>query len=347
MSELKPGVLSWVSTVEEVAKKAAVSVKGAPVKPAKLCIPPYQRKFAWKEQDVRQLCKDLLKAGDDGNYHLGTVILHHERKNDEEVWNIVDGQQRLTNIMAILGAPIFELPIKQFLTRDYVMIRQVMAGYSADEQLKIRERLARCTLTFISVENVSEAFQLFTTQNGHGEQLKYHEIMKAELLAKLHQKCLGDPSVGDYDKLASMFDDIWTACSRMNGYVGHHLHACSQYLDRPEGGWTDTKEWEKFQKPISSEVDKTGEALEQSVIWDFANFLMHALKSYQKKYIPNSDVIVTLDERDMQVKYDALKEFIDPVLFLDLLIRLRLRFDKYVVKAENDANGDKAKKSKK
>ena len=179
LSELEPGVLSWISTVEEVAKKAAVSVKGVLVKPAKLCIPPYQRKFAWKEQDVRQLCKDLLKAGDEGNYHLGTVILHHERKNDEEVWNVVDGQQRLTNIMAILSAPIFELPIKQFLMRDYMMIRQVMADYSEDEQRKIRERLARCTLAFISVENVSEAFQLFTTQNGRGKPLTPVNLLKA------------------------------------------------------------------------------------------------------------------------------------------------------------------------
>ena len=179
LSELEPGVLSWISTVEEVAKKAAVSVKGVLVTPAKLCLPPYQRKFAWKEQDVRQLCKDLLKAGDEGNYHLGTVILHHERKNDEEVWNVVDGQQRLTNIMAILSAPIFELPIKQFLMRDYMMIRQVMADYSEDEQRKIRERLARCTLAFISVENVSEAFQLFTTQNGRGKPLTPVNLLKA------------------------------------------------------------------------------------------------------------------------------------------------------------------------
>ena len=218
-------------------------------------------------------------------------------------------------------------------------IEEVLATENAGTSFK-NYLLKNVILFRIELPESMDVNSYFEIMNNRGEQLKYHEIMKAELLAKLHQKCLGDPSVGDYDKLASMFDDIWTACSRMNGYVGHHLHACSQYLDRPEGGWTDTKEWEKYQKPISNEVDKTGEALEQSVIWDFANFLMHVLKSYQKKYLQNSEVIVTLDERDMQVKYEALHEFIDPVLFLDLLIRLRLKFDKYVVKAENDANGD-------
>ena len=179
LSDIGSGVLSWVSTVEDVAKRSAVNVKGVLVKPAKLRIPPYQRKFAWKEQNVRQLCKDLLKAGDETNYHLGTVILHHERKNDEELWNVVDGQQRLTNIMAILGAPIFDLPVKQFLTRDYLMISQVVSDYSVEEQLKIRGRLARCTLAFISVEDISEAFQLFTTQNGRGKPLTPVNLLKA------------------------------------------------------------------------------------------------------------------------------------------------------------------------
>ena len=50
--------------------------------------------------------------------------------------------------MAILGAPIFELPIKQFLMRDYMMIRQVVADYSEDEQQKIREHEEEFARTF-------------------------------------------------------------------------------------------------------------------------------------------------------------------------------------------------------
>lgn len=233
LSELDPGVLSWISTVEEVAKKAAVSVKGVLVTPAKLCIPPYQRKFAWKEQDVRQLCKDLLKAGDEGNYHLGTVILHHERKNDEEIWNVVDGQQRLTNIMAILSAPIFELPIKQFLMRDYMMIRQVLADYSEDEQKKIRERLARCTLAFISVENVSEAFQLFTTQNGRGKPLTPVNLLKA-----YHYKAMEADrrrmDADDFDQLLRRIECEWESANVAStpGDGKLLLHVFREYLFR-------------------------------------------------------------------------------------------------------------------
>jgi len=192
----------------------------------------------------------------------------------------------------------------------------------------------------IELPRSTDVNSYFEIMNNRGEQLQYHEIMKAELLAMLHAACQRDSALGNYGELAAMFDDIWTACSRMNGYVGHHLHMCSKYLSRPERGWIDCAEWKKYQAPLSNAVNKTGETLEQSVIGDFANFLMHVMKCYQKKYIPGSNVTVTLDERDMQVKYEALKEHIDPVLFLDLLMRLRLKFDKYVVKAENDANGD-------
>ena len=233
LSELDPDVLSWVSTVEEVAKKSAVGVKGVLVKPAKLRIPPYQRKFTWKERDVRQLCKDLLKEGDDGNYHLGTVILHHERKNGEEIWNVVDGQQRLTSIMAILGAPIFDLPIKQFLMCDYLMIRQVMADYSEDEQLKIRERLARCTLAFISVENVSEAFQLFTTQNGRGKPLTPVNLLKA-----YHYKAMEVDrqrmDADDFERLLNRVECEWESANVAStpGDGKLLLHVFREYLFR-------------------------------------------------------------------------------------------------------------------
>ena len=178
LCEVREGVHSWISTVEDVILRAAVTIDGCKVKPAQFRIPPYQRKFAWKERDVRQLCRDLLSVDDETHYHLGTIILHHESRAGE-VWNVVDGQQRLTNIMSILDAPIFETPIKQFLKRDYDMIKQAIGDYQPEEVETIKRRLIRCTLAFISVENVAEAFQLFTTQNGRGKPLTPVNLLKA------------------------------------------------------------------------------------------------------------------------------------------------------------------------
>jgi len=242
LSELGTGVISWVSTVEEVAKKLPIRVRGMLVKPAKLRIPPYQRKFAWKEQDVRLLCKDLLKTGDGGNYHLGTVILHHERTNGEDVWNVVDGQQRLTNIMAILHAPIFAssnegyVEVKQFLVRDYVMICHVLDEYSESDRQAIVERLARCTLAFISVEDVVEAFQLFTTQNGRGKPLTPVNLLKA-----YHYKAMeverGLMSKEEFDDLLKDVEKAWESANTATiasapGDGKLLLHVFREYLFR-------------------------------------------------------------------------------------------------------------------
>lgn len=213
LSEIGDGVHSWVSTVEDLAKKSPVKINGISIKPGTLMIPPYQRKFAWREHDVRQLCRDLLKTDDEGHYHLGTIILHHQRMDDgREIWNVVDGQQRLTNIMAILRAPIFGLPIKQFLARDYEMICQVLADYSGEDQTKIRSRLSRCTLAFISVENVTEAFQLFTTQNGRGKPLTPVNLLKA-----YHYKEMDldrqEMTEEDFDKLLKETEQSWESAN--------------------------------------------------------------------------------------------------------------------------------------
>lgn len=212
LSALEPGIFSWVSTVEEVARRSAICLKGVLVKPARLRIPPYQRKFAWKEQDVRLLCKDLLRPMAEGHYHLGTIILHHERIEGKDVWNVVDGQQRLTNIMAILKAPLFDLPIKQFLEKDYAMICRVLDEYSETERQRIDERLARCTLAFISVEDVVEAFQLFTTQNGRGKPLTPVNLLKA-----YHYKAMeadkARKSAEDFDSKLSEIEEAWEAAN--------------------------------------------------------------------------------------------------------------------------------------
>ena len=242
--------------------------------------------------------------------------------------------------------------IKNFYpeTLDERKLLNGRTGAVLDEVLELRSEkngcsfrdylLNRVILFRVELPVTTNVNAYFEIMNNRGEQLKYHEILKAKLLAKLEMKCTGSPEIGSYDELAPKFDDIWTACSRMNGYIGHHLHRCSEYDKEDAGSWTDTAKWDKYLRPLSEEDDNVAGNVEQSVIWDFSNFLMHALKCYQKTCIPNSRVIVTLDERDMEAKYGALDENIDPVLFLDLLIRLRLKFDKFVVKAVNDENGD-------
>ena len=180
------GTVSWVSEVEPFIK-GDVTIAGTQIRRAKLRIPPYQRRFAWKEHDVRLLCRDLLKTNGAGHYHLGTIILHRNEAGVEEIWDVVDGQQRLTNIMAILKAPVFDsnltengtIRIKKFSRRDYEMVKSVLEEYGESDKETIKNRLKSCTLAFVAVKDIAEAFQLFGTQNGRGKPLTPVNLLKA------------------------------------------------------------------------------------------------------------------------------------------------------------------------
>jgi hypothetical protein len=78
----------------------------------KYAIDSYQREYAWRERQVRELIDDLtgrfLDSYEDGHarheveryghYFLGSVVLSHKRGD----WYVVDGQQRLTTLTLFL-----------------------------------------------------------------------------------------------------------------------------------------------------------------------------------------------------------------------------------------------------
>ncbi|MBB4349323.1 DUF262 domain-containing protein [Aliirhizobium cellulosilyticum] len=74
-------------------------------------IPPYQRPYAWTEEEAQQLLVDLLEAMDanyDEPYFLGSIVLI--KPEGETVGQVVDGQQRLTTL-TILGAVLRDLAV--------------------------------------------------------------------------------------------------------------------------------------------------------------------------------------------------------------------------------------------
>lgn len=68
-------------------------------------VPFYQRAYAWKKAEVKELYDDFRKAIDEGRdyYFLGSVVgcQSESKSNDVE---IVDGQQRLATSLILLAA---------------------------------------------------------------------------------------------------------------------------------------------------------------------------------------------------------------------------------------------------
>src|SRR5437867_3357636 len=69
-------------------------------------IPPYQRPYAWGEDETRELLDDLIEAMDNkgvsgGVYFLGSIVLIKLPSDAQS--KVVDGQQRLTTLTILLS----------------------------------------------------------------------------------------------------------------------------------------------------------------------------------------------------------------------------------------------------
>lgn len=67
-------------------------------------IPIYQRNYAWEKDEISTLIQDVYDAyrkNKDQVYYIGTLVAYHK---GDHVFEIIDGQQRLTTIRLILSA---------------------------------------------------------------------------------------------------------------------------------------------------------------------------------------------------------------------------------------------------
>jgi uncharacterized protein with ParB-like and HNH nuclease domain len=85
-------------------------------------IPKYQRSYAWEKQNVRDLFEDIQEALDTkSNHYIGTVVL--AKSDQDEIFNIVDGQQRITTIIMFISVIIRSLKDEEdqnFYRRYYI-----------------------------------------------------------------------------------------------------------------------------------------------------------------------------------------------------------------------------------
>jgi len=68
-----------------------------------IVVPPYQRPYAWSDEQITELLRDLSDAirRKEAEYFLGTVVL---TKNNDREHAVIDGQQRLATISILICA---------------------------------------------------------------------------------------------------------------------------------------------------------------------------------------------------------------------------------------------------
>ena len=101
----------------------------------KYLIPRYQRNYAWKSEDIIQLIQDIADSAErnpERSFYLGTLVTC-KRKTDS-LFEIVDGQQRLTALSIILCA-IKHLPNASLnLSSELEWFKAVNLAFAQREQ---------------------------------------------------------------------------------------------------------------------------------------------------------------------------------------------------------------------
>ncbi len=104
-------------------------------------VPEYQRPFSWDTNNFEDLIDDVIDANKDQEYFLGTIVLHHRKK--EGHFDIVDGQQRLTSIMILLAClrDIVEDEGYKNGTQDKILQKKnVVDGIPEKIRLEVKDR---------------------------------------------------------------------------------------------------------------------------------------------------------------------------------------------------------------
>lgn len=104
-------------------------------------IPPYQRPYSWEKGNVEQLLDDVWEAfeADDAEYFIGSLITIE--RNKDALYDVVDGQQRLTTlnlIFARLRDAVSE-PAKSTLGKR-VLPRNELTGEEETPRLTLRHK---------------------------------------------------------------------------------------------------------------------------------------------------------------------------------------------------------------
>ncbi|ENV18214.1 DUF262 domain-containing protein [Acinetobacter guillouiae] len=175
-----------------------------------LIIPDYQRPYKWTEKNLNSLVNDIQEHKDKSAYRLGTIVLHRD-KNHTCLKNIdiVDGQQRTLTLMLLVWAVIqkqeLDLERKDLKTALNEISNQIdvfmnvqefnsdISHYNIYQNFNAAKRIVsvnfseqdidfllnNCQVAVFILDDVSEAFQFFDSQNARGRDLEPHDLLKA------------------------------------------------------------------------------------------------------------------------------------------------------------------------
>ncbi|MCW2256897.1 hypothetical protein M2263_002988 [Providencia alcalifaciens] len=197
----------------------------------RLAIPSYQRAYKWQQKHVNQLIDDVLAHQNKQSYRLGTVVLHRDKSKPAYSGDldIVDGQQRLLTLTLLcslldrrgeFSTPLLEQSLASKvsinnLEHNAKVIENRLVGLNDNECKSLLHFVCnKCELIEVMLDDLSEAFQFFDSQNTRGKALAPHDLLKAyhlremmdttEQAERLHHVSLWEQGVSPDDESANL-----------------------------------------------------------------------------------------------------------------------------------------------
>ena len=298
---------------------------------SKYLIPIYQRNYAWGKSEVEQLVIDINDYANEKtnqNYYIGTLVVF---KRDDEYFETIDGQQRLTTLSILLSVlknkfnkeinfnhllsyESREVSTKtlEFIYNDDIEDRENINPFMIDayknlvniieKNVKDIEKfvdylLNKVVILRVEVPKDTDLNHYFEVMNNRGEQLEKHEILKADMLSKL-----------DNDNDREVFNTIWEACSDMNRYVQYGF--LTNIRDKFFGD-----NWNSFEL-------KNFDELEESFNFDNHTDINLEEKKYSIDDILDNKYDLKQDKDNSNKNEDKPDRFLSPINFQNFLLHV-------------------------
>ena len=314
-------------------------------------IPIYQRNYTWGEE-INQLLDDIernIKNIEEDEYYLGNLIVN--RKEDEKLFEVIDGQQRLTTLFLLclyLDQTLIKKTLKfearkkyrdtlkailkkeseqnkedcvEELINGYNRIEAYFKGKEISEKETFKEKLNNIKLVRVQVPEGTDFNQYFEIMNTRGEQLELHEIVKARLLKKL----IGNSE----DKRIGA--KIWEACEKMDTYIQMNFNS-------EERTSIFGSNWDSFEVKNFEELKEKMSEIKQEE--DTGKKLKEILEEFEKKAegYPKENKQDTSKEEEKE-RFESILTFPNFILQVNAVLdgNSNLSDEKFIEKIEENS----------
>lgn len=310
---LRPHILAWRNEIAvskqgtEIESDAKVSSKFQRIGSLldlDLHIPNYQRPYVWTQKNIDQLLTDINNARINGKlkYLIGSIILHQPAR-DEDSFNIVDGQQRLTTILLILRAlgdghpqPELEYNHSDSFTHIKENFNHIIQWIECNLSHQAKEEYANyllesCCVVEIIVSDLSEAFQLFETQNGRGKELEAYNLLKAYHLRAMTESTTDEKRACDirWEDATIFSDRQGISYDLLRQLINENLYRIRVWTRGYDAGRFSKKELDEFKgltfgKSETLDFAYQNIMLQQMIARSFMNGMKNGLYKVKERF---------------------------------------------------------------